>query len=134
MSFDQDNLPERTLALLNDRAFAVLATARPDGRLHAALVGFTYRADEREAWLVLRGSGVKFRNITARGASIPATLTQVGDGGRWITLEGSLALLSGHDALSEAMRRYRIRYGEDIASDETRRAGLLQVKRMYGTG
>ena len=134
MPLDLDALPQRTTALLADRAFAALTTVRPDGRPHTAVVGYTYDAETHECWLIVRGSGVKFANLIASGGSQPVTLCQVGDGGRWITFEGALRLVLGPDALAETLGRYQSRYGDQIGDDPTRVCAVLNVTMAYGTG
>ena len=133
MPLDLDALPERTVSLLAERSFATLTTVRPDGRPHTAVVGFSWDAAAKECWLILRGSGVKFRNVEAAGGSQPVTLCQT-DAGRWITLEGTLTLRHGPEALAETLHRYRSRYGEQIGDDPTRICAVLTVERAYGTG
>lgn len=134
MPLDLDALPDRTATLLTERAFAALTTIRPGGRPHTALVGYTFDPDTHECWLILRGSGVKFANLAAAGGSQPVTLCQVGDGGRWITFEGDLRLVPGPEALAETLRRYRSRYGDQIADDPARVCAVLAVTNAYGTG
>jgi F420H(2)-dependent biliverdin reductase len=134
MPLDLDALPERTTALLADRAFAALTTIRPDGRPHTAVVGYSYDPATHECWLILRGSGVKYGNLTATGGAQPVTLCQLGDGGRWITFAGMLRLVPGPEALAATLRRYRDRYGEQIGDDPTRVCAVLTVTNAYGTG
>jgi F420H(2)-dependent biliverdin reductase len=138
MPLDIHHLPERTAALLQEPAFAGLTTVRPDGRPHTALVGFSFDADSATCWLILRGSGVKYRNIVAAGGAsggaAPVTLSQHGIGGRWITFEGTLRLVPGPDALAETLRRYRARYGNQIGDDPTRVCAILDISTVYGTG
>ena len=134
MPLELDPLPARTTVLLTERAFAALTTIRPDGRPHTAVVGFVYDADAHECWLILRGSGVKHANLTAAGGEQSVTLCQSGEGGRWITFEGKLRLVPGREALAETLRRYRTRYGDQIADDPSRVAAVLSVTKAYGTG
>jgi F420H(2)-dependent biliverdin reductase len=134
MPLDLDKLPDRTMAFLTERAFAALTTIRPDSRPHTALVGYTYDLDTRECWLILRGSGVKYRNLVAAGGEQSVTLCQNNVDGRWITFEGILRIEAGPDALAEALRRYRERYGGQIGDDPNRICAVLAVARAYGTG
>ncbi len=134
MPLDLDALPDRTTSLLREGTFAALTTIRPNGRPHTAVVGYVFDAETHECWLLLRGSGVKHANLTAAGGEQSVTLCQSGEGGRWITFEGTLALRPGPDALAETLRRYRSRYGAQIGDDPTRVAAILTVTKAYGTG
>ena len=134
MALDLDALPDRTVALLDEPAFAGLTTVRPDGRPHTAVVGYSWDAATRECWLILRGSGVKHANLFAARGQQSVTLCQHGTGGRWIAFEGVLRLMPGPDALAETLRRYRLRYGAQISDDPTRVCAVLAVQRAIGTG
>lgn len=134
MALDLDALPDRTLTLLTERGFATLATQRPTGAPHAAVVGYAYDVGTHTAWLVLRGSGVKHANLVTSGGEQRVTLTEVAPGGRWITFEGVLTLVPGTDALAASLQRYRGRYGGHVGDDPTRVCGRLDVRRAYGTG
>jgi F420H(2)-dependent biliverdin reductase len=134
VAWDLDSFPERTVEMLHESAFAALTTTRPDGRPHTAVVGFSWDAATRQCWFVLRGSGVKFTNLTASGGAQPVTLCQTGAGGRWLTLEGIMRLVRGAGPLAESLTRYRERYGAQIGDDPTRICAVLDVDRAYGTG
>ncbi|MEK8224903.1 hypothetical protein NKG05_00120 [Oerskovia sp. M15] len=49
--------------------------------------------------------------LTADGAHPRASICQV-EGGRWITLEGTISVSRDPDEISEAVRRYTRRYKE----------------------
>ncbi len=134
MAWDLDSFPERTIEMLHEPTFAALTTIRPDGRPHTALVGFSWDAATRQCWFVLRGSGVKFANLTSAPNRHRVTLCQTGAGGRWLTFEGTMRLIPDADALGESLRRYRERYGAHIGDDPTRVCAVLDVERAYGTG
>jgi F420H(2)-dependent biliverdin reductase len=131
VAFDLKNPSESVLAFLQQRCFASLTTTRPDGRLHAALVGFTYVPETAEAFLILRGTGVKQANLRAADGPSPVVICQV-DGGKWVSLEGTLTVHDTDEMRSTALAHYRQRYGDGVAADPTRLAGVLQVTRMYG--
>jgi F420H(2)-dependent biliverdin reductase len=132
VAFDLSDPPESVLAFLQQRCFASLTTIRPgDGGLHAALVGFTYVSKTAEAFLILRGSGVKQANLRAADGPSSVVLCQI-NGGKWLSLEGLLTVHDNDDMRATALAHYRKRYGEGVAAHPTRLAGVLQVTRMYG--
>ena len=134
MALDLAALPDRTVALLAEPAFAGLTTLRPDGRPHTAAVGYSWDPSTHECWLIVRGSGVKYTNLIAAGGQQSVTLCQHGTGGRWLSFEGELRLVPGPEALAETLRRYRLRYGAQIGDDPTRVCAVLAVHRAIGTG
>ncbi len=129
--FDRHNLDSNVFSFLAARHFASLTTIRPDGGLHAALVGFVYDQKTARATLILRGRGVKFANLQVAGDDAEVVLCQVA-GGSWVTLEGTITLDNSDEARSAALEKYRLRYGETVGDDPTRYAAMIAVRRMYG--
>lgn len=89
---------------LVERHLATLVTQRADGTPHAVPVGFTVNG--ARARVITFAGSVKARNA-ARGGR--ASVTQI-DGARWVTLEGSVRLLTDEVAVAEAVAAYAQRY------------------------
>jgi F420H(2)-dependent biliverdin reductase len=93
------------LEFLAERHLATLVTQRADGTPHAVPVGFTLNSTNVR--VITFSTSVKAANA-ARGGR--ASVTQL-DGGRWVTLEGSVRLhtdpMSVADAVAAYARRYR---------------------------
>ncbi|CAB4881998.1 unannotated protein [freshwater metagenome] len=97
---------DAVLAFLAERHLATLTTMRADGSPHVVPVGFSYSADERLVRIITFAPSVKARNA-ARGGR--AAVSQV-DGGRWLTLEGTVRLASDPPSVSAAVSGYAARY------------------------
>ena len=115
------------LAFLAERHLATLTTLRADGSPHVVAVGFTYSPDERIARVITFASSVKARNA-ARGGR--AAVCQV-DGGRWLTLEGTVRATSEPAAVADAVERYAARYRQPKERDD-RVALEIDVDRILG--
>ncbi len=89
---------------LAERHLATLVTQRADGTPHAVPVGFTL--DGTNARVITFAGAVKAKNA-ARGGR--ASVTQI-DGARWVTLEGTVRLLTDAVAVQEAVDAYARRY------------------------
>lgn len=89
---------------------ATLTTLRPDGTPHVAPVRFTFDAARGIARVTTRAGARKVRNVATGGPAPRVALCQV-DGVRWVTLEGRAAVTDDSARLSEAVRRYTVRYG-----------------------
>jgi PPOX class probable F420-dependent enzyme len=94
------------LAFLSERHLATLTTLRSDGSPHVVAVGFSYDADSFLARVITFASSVKARNA-ARGGR--AAVSQV-DGGRWMTLEGAVRLVTDPAEVAKAVAGYAGRY------------------------
>jgi PPOX class probable F420-dependent enzyme len=115
------------LAFLTERHLATLTTLRADGSPHVVPVGFTYSPDERIARVITFASSVKARNAAQGGR---AAVCQV-DGGRWLTLEGTVRATTDADAVAEAVERYANRYRQPKERDD-RVAIEIDVDRILG--
>ncbi len=89
---------------LAERHLATLVTQRADGTPHAVPVGFTL--DGTNARVITFAGAVKAKNA-ARGGR--ASVTQI-DGARWVTLEGTVRLLTDAVAVQKAVDAYARRY------------------------
>ena len=97
---------EEVLAFLAERHLATLTTLRADGSPHVVPVGFSYSPADRRVRIITRAPSVKARNA-ARGGR--AAVAQV-DGGRWLTLEGTVSLATDESSVAAAVEGYAARY------------------------
>ena len=106
MRLDPADLPLAALEFLTERHLATLTTLRPDGSPHVTPVGFTWEAETGIARVICSGPSRKARNA---GETKQAALCQV-DGGRWLTLEGAVEVVTDPARVADAERRYAARY------------------------
>jgi PPOX class probable F420-dependent enzyme len=92
------------LDFIAERHLATLVTQRADGSPHAVPVGFTMH--QGNVRVITFSTSVKAKNA-ARGGR--ASVTQL-DGARWVTLEGSVRLLTDAASVSDAVDAYARRY------------------------
>jgi PPOX class probable F420-dependent enzyme len=102
-------LPASTRAFLTRPRTATLTTLRPDGTPHVTPVRFTFDASTGLARVTTRARARKARNVAASGPAARVALCQA-DGFRWVTLEGRAAVTDDPASLTEAVRRYSVRY------------------------
>jgi PPOX class probable F420-dependent enzyme len=95
------------LAFVTDRHLATLTTLRADGSPHVVAVGFSYDATDHVARVITFATAVKARNA-ARGGR--AAVCQI-DRGRWLTMEGTVRLVTDPDGVAAAVAGYAARYG-----------------------
>lgn len=112
---------------LTERHLATLTTLRADGSPHVVAVGFTYSPAERLVRVISFAGSVKARNA-ARGGR--AAVCQV-DGGRWLTLEGTVRVTSDPATAATAVERYAARYRQPGARED-RVAIEIAVDRILG--
>lgn len=118
---------EPVLGFLAERHLATLTTLRADGSPHVVAVGFTYSPAERLVRVITFAGSVKARNA-ARGGR--AAVCQV-DGGRWLTLEGSVRLAADAASVTTAVEMYATRYRPPGVRDD-RVAVEIEVDRILG--
>jgi F420H(2)-dependent biliverdin reductase len=99
-------LTEAQLEFTRERHLASLTTLRADGSPHVVPVGFSFDPDDGVVRIITFAPSVKARNA-ARGGR--AAVSQV-DGGRWLTLEGTVRLATGEKAVAAAVAGYAARY------------------------
>lgn len=126
-SLDPHDLPEVALTFLRERHLATLTTLRADGSPHVVPVGFSFDPSTIEARVISFASSVKARNA-ARGGR--AVVSQV-DGGRWLSLEGTVRLTTDPDEVRAAVEGYAARY-RDPKVREDRVAIVIAVDRILG--
>lgn len=102
--------PEQ-LVFVTERHLATLTTLRPDGTPHVVPVAFTWDTEEGVARITTNRNSFKARhaNPLADGGAPRAALCQVA-GGRWITLEGTIAVSEDEAEIADAVARYARRY------------------------
>jgi PPOX class probable F420-dependent enzyme len=127
VALDLDRPDPAVLAFLADRHLATLSTVRPDGSVHVVPVGFSYDAATRLARVITFAPSTKARLAAAGGRG---ALCQV-DGGRWLTLEGTLRITDEPQAVAAAVAGYAARYRQP--SERADRVAIeLRVDRMMG--
>ena len=104
--------PEQ-LVFVTERHLATLTTLRPDGTPHVVPVAFTWDADAGVARITTNRASFKARHSAPGpdGGAPRAALCQV-SGGRWITLEGTIAVSEDEAEIADAVARYARRYRE----------------------
>ncbi|MFD7312096.1 pyridoxamine 5'-phosphate oxidase family protein [Promicromonospora sp. NPDC059942] len=104
--------PEQ-LVFVTERHLATLTTLRPDGTPHVVPVAFTWDADAGVARITTNRASFKARHSAPGpdGGQPRAALCQV-SGGRWITLEGTIAVSEDEAEIADAVARYARRYRE----------------------
>ncbi|MFC4629636.1 pyridoxamine 5'-phosphate oxidase family protein [Promicromonospora alba] len=102
--------PEQ-LVFVTERHLATLTTLRPDGTPHVVPVAFTWDVEEGVARITTNRNSFKARHATplSDGGAPRAALCQVA-GGRWITLEGTIAVSEDEAEIADAVERYARRY------------------------
>jgi len=106
MARDPHDLGPEVLAFLTERHLATLTTLRADGSPHVVAVGFSFDAAAAVARVITFAPSQKARNA-ARGGR--AAVCQV-DGGRWLTLEGPVRLVTDPQGIAAAVAGYAARY------------------------
>jgi PPOX class probable F420-dependent enzyme len=95
------------LQFLAERHLATLTTLRADGSPHVVPVGVTYDAATRTARVITSGTSAKAGHVRAGQQRV--AVCQV-DGRRWLTLEGTAVVRDDPASVTEAERRYAVRY------------------------
>jgi F420H(2)-dependent biliverdin reductase len=127
------HLTPEQLVFVTERHLATLTTLRADGTPHVVPVGFTWDPDQGVLRITTRDGSAKVRNIEGRAADGPvrAAVCQV-QGGRWLTLEGTVSVSRERAEVVEAMRRYAARY-RTLQEDPRRIVLRLAVDRVMGS-
>jgi len=115
------------LDFLAERHLATLTTLRADGSPHVSPVGFSFDPQSGLARVITYAASIKARNA-ARGGR--ASLCQV-DGGRWLTLEGTVRVAADADSVALAVAGYSARYRQP-SHREDRVAIEIVVDRVMG--
>lgn len=127
MAHDPAALSPEILGFLAERHLATLTTLRADGSPHVVPVGFAYDPTERLVRIISADGSQKVRNAERRGR---AAVSQV-DGGRWLTLEGTIDVRRTPDAVASAEAAYAARY--QAPRERTDRVAIeIRVDRVLG--
>lgn len=129
MALDPAALPPEVLAFLRERHLATLTTLRADGSPHVVAIGFSYDDGARVARVITFAGAQKVRNAGRGGR---AAVSQV-DGGRWLTLEGPVRVVTDRDGVAAAVAGYASRYRQPHERPD-RVALEIAVDRVLGRG
>ncbi len=100
-------LSDEVLAFLAEYHLATLTTLREDLSPHVVAVGFSYDAEQRVARVITWAGSQKARNAERmQTAGQRAAVCQV-DGGRWLSLEGPVRLVTDRRRRQGRGRRLR---------------------------
>jgi PPOX class probable F420-dependent enzyme len=128
MKTPADITPEM-LTFLSEYHLASLTTMRADGSPHVVPVGFSYDAEACLVRVITFASSLKYKNALRGGR---AAVSQV-DGGRWLTLEGTVSGTNDPERVSLAVADYAARYRQP-GEREDRVAIEIAVDRILGRG
>jgi PPOX class probable F420-dependent enzyme len=118
---------EEMLAFLSEYHLASLTTLRSDGSPHVVPVGFSYDAELHIVRVITFPSSVKYKNALRGGRAV---VSQV-DGGRWLSLEGTVSGTTDPVRVAAAVAGYAARY-RDPKEREDRVAIEIAVDRILG--
>ena len=122
-----DDIDEAMLAFLREYHLASLTTMRADGSPHVVPVGFSYDHEARIVRVITFASSAKYRNALRGGRAV---VSQV-DGGRWLTLEGTVSGTADPERVAAAVNGYAARYRQP-GEREDRVAIEIAVDRVMG--
>ena len=129
MSLGPSALPSATLEFLAEYHLASLTTLRADGSPHVVPVGFSYDPAERVVRIITFEGSQKVANARRGGR---AAVSQV-DGGRWLTLEGTISATTDPARVAAAVEGYAARYRQPGERGD-RVALEIAVDRILGRG
>jgi PPOX class probable F420-dependent enzyme len=133
MALDPAQLSDEVLAFLREYHLATLTTLREDLSPHVVAVGFSYDAEQRMARVITWASSQKALNAERMQTSGQrAAVCQV-DGGRWLSLEGPVRLVTDADGVKAGVEGYAARYREPKQRDD-RVVIEIAVDRVLGRG
>lgn len=121
------DITDEMLTFLREYHLASLTTSRADGSPHVVPVGFSYDHDSHTVRIITFSSSAKYRNALRGGR---AAVSQV-DGGRWLTLEGTVSGTDDPDRVAAAVAGYAARYRQPGERDD-RVAVEIAVDRVMG--
>jgi PPOX class probable F420-dependent enzyme len=121
------HITEEMLTFLREYHLASLTTLRADGSPHVVPVGFSYDPELRIVRVITFPSSVKYKNALRGGRAV---VSQV-DGGRWLSLEGTVTGVSDPTRVAAAVAGYAARY-RDPKEREDRVAIEIAVDRVLG--
>jgi PPOX class probable F420-dependent enzyme len=122
-----DSITPEMLTFLSEYHLASLTTIRADGSPHVVPVGFSYDSDARVVRIITFPSSTKYKNALRGGRGV---VSQV-DGGRWLTLEGTVTGTDDATRVAAAVTGYAGRYRQP-GEREDRVAIEISVDRIMG--
>lgn len=133
MALDIDQLDHDVLRFLAERHLATLTTLRPDGSPHVVAVGFSYDVEARIARVITWAGSQKAVNAgRMEAAGQRAAVCQV-DGGRWLSLEGPVRLVTDPQLVTPGIDGYAARYRQP--KERADRVVIeIDVDRILGRG
>ena len=131
MSLDLEALSDDTLAFLSEYHLATLTTLRADGSPHVVAVGFSYDRDARIVRVITWAASQKAKNAARMAATGQRAAVSQVDGGRWLTLEGRVRLVSDPDGVRAGVEGYAARYRQPGERDD-RVVIEIDVDRILG--
>jgi PPOX class probable F420-dependent enzyme len=120
-------ITDAMLAFLSEYHLASLTTLRADGSPHVVPVGFSYDPELGVVRVITFPSSVKYKNALRGGRAV---VSQV-DGGRWLSLEGTVSGTTDPIRVAAAVAGYAARY-RDPKDREDRVAIEIAVDRILG--
>ena len=129
MALQPGSLPQETLAFLREYHLASLTTLRADGSPHVVPVGFSYDDESRTVRVITFASSQKYVNALRGGRAV---VSQV-DGGRWLSLEGTVSGTADPERVALAVAGYAARYRQP-GERADRVAIEIAVDRILGRG
>ncbi|HSL73726.1 MAG TPA: pyridoxamine 5'-phosphate oxidase family protein [Ilumatobacteraceae bacterium] len=133
MALDPADLPDEVLTFLREYHLATLTTLRPDSSPHVVAVGFSYDIEARVARVITWAASQKARNAERmQAAGQRAAVCQV-DGGRWLSLEGPVRLVTDPEGVQAGVDGYAARYRPPKERDD-RVVIEIDVERILGRG
>ena len=120
-------ITDAMLAFLSEYHLASLTTLRADGSPHVVPVGFSYDPELGVVRVITFPSSVKYKNALRGGRAV---VSQV-DGGRWLSLEGTVTGTDDPTRVAAAVAGYAARY-RDPKEREDRVAIEIAVDRVLG--
>jgi hypothetical protein len=133
MALDPANLPDEVMTFLGEYHLATLTTLRDDLSPHVVAVGFSYDANEQVARVITWAGSQKALNagrMEERGQR--SAVCQV-DGGRWLSLEGPVRLVTDPVGVRAGVEGYAARYRQPKDRDD-RVVIEIAVERILGRG
>jgi PPOX class probable F420-dependent enzyme len=116
MALDIDQLDDSVMEFLAERHLATLTTLRADGSPHVVAVGFSYDPDAQVARVITWATSQKAINVGRMEAQGQHGAVCQVDGGRWLTLEGPVRLVTND--VQPGIDGYTARYQQPKERDD----------------
>jgi len=131
VAIDLDDVAPEVQAFLREYHLATLTTLRADGSPHVVAVGFSYDVGNRVVRVITWAASQKAKNAARmQAAGQRGAVCQV-DGGRWLSLEGPVRLVTDRDGVRAGVDGYAARYRQPAERDD-RVVIEIDVDRILG--